>query len=126
MMMTMMIALLSACGNSAAVKSMEVKNADETLTTTPMKGDEPSKEAIAHYCSSMSNISPDQLKGVPSPNVQNVIAAQMAETARLQKISDWSVFEKWLRDTAPSDRQAALEALIQKHGLQSTCLVVVQ
>jgi len=124
-MMTL-IALLSACGNATTANTAEVTTVAASITPSPTIADEPSKEAIAHYCSSMSNISPEQFSSVAPAQVQTVIAAQMSEAAKVQKISDWSVFEKWLRDTAASDRQSALEALIQKHGLASKCLAVTK
>ena len=125
MMMTV-VALLSACGNATTTNTDEVTTVAASSTSSPTTADEPSKEAIAHYCSSMHSISPEQFSSVPPAQVQTLIAAQMSEAAKVQKISDWSVFERWLRDTAASDRQAGLESLIQKHGLQSKCLAVTK
>ena len=103
-------ALLSACNGS--------KNA----AVTPAAGfAEPGKGAIAHYCSQMPKMTAESLKGVPPARAQAGVAARMSEAARVTSLSDWGSFEAWLERTEPSDRQAALDKLIQKHGLESDC-----
>ena len=120
-MLLIPFALLSACGTSKTSNAgVEVTLAERVESNALTKG-EPGKEAVAHYCSEMSTITPESLGNVAPVRAQAVLAAQLAETARTKNISGWDSFETWLQNTAPSDRQPALDNLIQKYGLESAC-----
>ena len=117
--------MLIACENPTTSKTTEVITLEDPSPSKSVKTDEPSREAISHYCSSMSGLTPESLAGVPAKEVQLVIAGRMSDTAKSQKISDWHVFETWLRNTPPADRQALLKRQIERYGLQSACSVAL-
>ena len=80
--------------------------------------------SLAYYCKVMAAITPDRFKDIPLADIQARIAKRLAAGAAANNISDWTAFEQWMQATAPDQRQAALEALVQQHGLQEQCLAV--
>ena len=118
------LSLLTGCGSAKTPNSAGVTPATETAKPNASASVEPSKAAIGHYCAQMAAMTPASLENVPPAKVQAVMADRMAEAAKVEKVSDWSLFENWLRETAPSDRQSALEVLILKYGLQDKCRAV--
>lgn len=123
------VALVSACGGSKPVLSHAKSASEQTPAVPAASADatigEPSKAAVAHYCSEMSALTPESFAGVPPAQAQESLAARMAESAKSKNLSDWAVFEAWLRATAPGDRQPQLDQLIQQYGLQTVCRSVI-
>lgn len=113
------VVFLVACGGA------------QTTTHSPEAGrsrtpelSEPSKEAVAHFCTQMATITRESVAEVPPAQVQTVIARRMATAAEENQISDWATFEAWLADTAALERQAKLDRLIRRYDLQALCRAV--
>ena len=123
------VVLVSACGDSKPA-AQPVQSTAEVPVSVPAgavepTAEQPSKAAVAHYCSQMAALTPESFANVPPAQAQEALAARMAESAKSKNLSEWAAFEAWLRATASGDRQPQMEQLIQQYGLQTVCRSVI-
>ena len=113
---------LFACGSPAQPEAApEAPAAEEAAPAATEAEAVPSKAALAHFCTSMATMNPAEFADVEPAKLQEAIALRMAKSAEGANIADWGTFEAWNAALTAETRQAAFEALIVEHGLETEC-----
>lgn len=113
---------LFACGSPAQPEAApEAPAAEEAAPAATEAEAVPSKAALAHFCTSMATMNPAEFADVEPAKLQEAIAMRMAKSAEGANIADWGMFEAWNAALTAETRQAAFEALIVEHGLETEC-----